>query len=193
MSRMSDRLRAEDWDVRRIEAAVARPFIHQFHYARGCSTTAVYTFGLFLRASPAWLAGVTWWLPPTRVAAESVNKEQWQKVLSLSRMAVFPMVPKNACSFMLARAVRHIRGDGRFVSLVTYADESQGHEGGVYRASGWTYVGRRGPYPRWVDPVTGRQVATQATTTRTKAQMLALGYVCSGKYHKHKFVRHLSP
>lgn len=107
-------------------------------------------------------------------------------------MAVHPEVPKNACTFMLGAAVRHIRADRRFVALVTYADESQGHEGGVYRAAGWEYVGRNGPYPRWVDPATGRQVATQSTKTRTRAQMLALGYVNSGSFHKHKYVRRLA-
>ena len=187
----AERLRAECWTVAPLEHAEAAPFIEQWHYARGCSNTCVYAFGLRHVALPS-LYGVTMWLPPTRVAAESVNRDQWQKVLSLSRMAVHPVVPKNACSFMLARAVRRIRAEARFVSLVTYADESQGHEGDVYRACGWKYVGKTGPYLRWVDPTTGRQVASQATTTRSVAEMEDLGYVRSGRFYKHKFVLHLN-
>lgn len=186
----SQRLRANEWVVRPIGFDLARPFIEQHHYARGASNTAVYLFGLF----HVWfdtLWGLTWWLPPTRVAAESVDRDRWTKVLALSRMAVAPGVVKNACTFMLARSVREIQADGRFVALVTYADESQGHTGGVYRAAGWEYVGRTGPYPRWVDPESGKQVATQATTTRSVAEMKALGYVRTGKFFKHKFVRRL--
>lgn len=188
-----DRLRADDWVVRPTTCDVARPFIETHHYARGASNTAVHVFGLFPLALPDLLAGVTWWLPPTRVAAESVDRERWQRVLALSRMVVHPRVAKNACTFMLARAVREIQRERKWAALVTYADESQGHEGRVYRAAGWDYVGRTGPYLRWVDPRTGRQVASQATTTRTVAEMAALGYVRDGRYYKHKFVKRLAP
>ena len=111
-------------------------------------------------------------------------------MLSLTRMVILPEVPPNAASFLLARSVDLIKKDGRFVSLVTYADESQGHKGGVYKASGWEYVGRTGPYPRWLAP-DGRQVAPKATKNRTKAEMIALGYEKVGSFYKHKFVKHL--
>jgi hypothetical protein len=83
-----------------------------------------------------------------------------------------------------------IRADGRFTSLVTYADEYMGHTGAIYRASNWDYVGRTGPYPRW-ETADGRQVATKATVNRTKAKMEALGHRRVGSYYKHKFVKHL--
>lgn len=175
--------------MRPIALAEAQRLVRTYHYAKGGSNTAVYTHGLFRKGDEAPY-GVVWWLPPTRIAAESVNKEDWRKVLSLTRMVVVPRVPKNACSFLLSRSVKAIRRDGRFVSLVTYADESQGHTGGVYRASNWQYVGRTGPYQKWQDAA-GRQVATLATKTRTKAQMVALGHVNVGSFYKHKFVLHL--
>lgn len=188
---MTAALIGKHWTVRPIEHAEALVFIEREHYAKGASLTSVYRFGLFHFLAPEHPFGVTLWLPPTKVAAQSVDRERWQRVLALSRMAAAPGVPKNACSFMLGHAVRAIRRDRRFVALVTYADESQGHDGHVYRAAGWTYVGRTGANPRWVDPSTGRQIASQATRTRTAAEMRALGYVRTGAFHKHKFVRHL--
>ncbi len=187
MTLYDDCIRADQWVVRRLDVGEARPFIEAHHYARGASRTAVYVFGMFHKLFPDVLAGVTWWLPPTRVAAESVDRERWRQVLALSRMAVLPAVAKNACSFLLARSVRVIRKDRRFVALVTYADESQGHTGHVYRAAGWCYRGRTSKNMRWIDPTTGRQIAAQATKTRTAAQMLALGYERAGASHKHKF------
>lgn len=150
----------------------------------------MYTHGLYRKADDI-LHGVAWWLPPTRVACESVDREQWKKVLSLTRMVLVPGTPKNACSFLLSRSIAHIREDKRFVALVTYADESQGHTGGVYRASGWEYVGRTGPYPRWLDNK-GKQVAPKATKNRTKAEMEALGHIKVGSFYKHKYVLRLS-
>lgn len=186
------RLRKHEWRVGPARFAAARALVEQHHYARGGSNTFVYLHGLY-RIGGDELQGLVWWLPPTRVACESVNKADWKKVLSLTRMVILPGVPKNAASFLLARSVRAIKNEGRFVSLVTYADESQGHDGGVYRAANWTYVGRTGPYPRWVDPATGRQVAPKATVNRTKAAMEALGYEKQGDFYKHKFVTHLRP
>lgn len=183
------KLRATDWFVADVPTKAGKQLVCEHHYARGGSNTAVYLHGLYRRSDGA-LCGVVWWLPPTRVASESVNREAWRQVLSLTRMVIVPGVPKNAASFLLARSVRMIREAGRFVSLVTYADESQGHTGGVYRAANWTYIGRTKPYPRWVD-AEGRQVAKKATANRTYAEMAALGYHRDGDHAKHKFVMHL--
>lgn len=109
----------------------------------------------------------------------------------LFRMAISPGAPKNACSFLLARSVRAIELDGRFVSLVTYADESREHTGLVYRASGWTYVGRTAAESKWLTS-DGRMVARKAGgRTRTQADMVALGHRKEGSFRKHKFVKHL--
>lgn len=184
----ADRLRKAEWTVSNAPLADGQKMVRDLHYARGGSNTCVYMHGLF-HVETGRLCGVAWWLPPTRVACESVNRDHWKKVLSLTRLVIVPDAPKNAATFLLARSVRLIWKDGRFVSLVTYADESQGHTGGIYRASNWDYVGRTGPYPRWLD-ATGKQVAPKATKNRTKSEMEALGHRKVGTFFKHKFVLH---
>jgi len=186
---VTNTLLKKEWYVADVPLKVAQEMVRDLHYARGGSNTAVYIHGLFQHGDEK-CQEVVWWLPPTRVACESVNREHWQKVLSLTRMVVLPGVPKNACSFLLSRSVRMIEKEGRFISLVTYADESQNHTGGVYRAANWHYIGRTGPYPRWVDE-SGRQVAPKATTNRTKQEMEMLGHIKVGSFYKHKFVLHL--
>lgn len=184
----ASRLHAADYFVADADLLAAQEMVRTHHYSRGGSNTAVYVHGLYHRASSA-LVGVAWWLPPTRVACESVNQQCWQKVLSLTRLVILPEVPANACSFLLARSVRLIWREDRFWSLVTYADEARNHIGSIYRAANWHYVGRTGPYPRW-ESADGRQVAPKATKNRTKAQMEALGLRLVGRYYKHKYVLH---
>ena len=183
-------LHAEDWEVRPTALPDAKALVQKHHYAKGGSNTAVYVHGLYLKYTDT-LFGVVWWLPPTRVACESVNKPEWKKVLGLSRMVMRPDTPKNACSFLLAKSIKAIRKERRFVSLVTYADDSQNHTGHVYKASNWAYVGKTGPYPRWLNK-DGMQVAVKATVTRTKQQMEDLGYEKVGSFYKHKYVLHLT-
>jgi len=186
----SGRLKKREWFVAACPLKDAQHLVKNFHYAKGGSNTAVYTHGLY-KIGTSDIFGVAWWLPPTRVACESVNKENWKKVLSLTRLVIVPEAPKNACSFLLSKSVEMIKRDKRFVSLVTYADEAQGHLGGVYRAANWEYIGRTGPYPRWINK-DGMQVAPKATTNRTKAQMQALGHEKVGSFYKHKFILHLA-
>ncbi len=174
-----------------IAHAVGSAFIKSHHYARGCSKTGVF-FGCFRGDA---LVGVCQYLPPTKVAAQSVS-ERWRQVLSLTRMAVLETEPQNSTSMLLSASIRWVRTlrlpDGSaWEWLVTYADESQGHTGAIYKATNWTYVGRTGPYERWVDQ-SGAQVATKSgPKTRTRAEMLALGYRSAGKFFKEKFTYRL--
>jgi len=186
---ITDKLRKSDWYVADAPLAEGQKMVREHHYAKGGSNTCVYMHGLYNRATGK-LQGVAWWLPPTRVACESVNKEEWRKVLSLTRFVLLPGTPKNAASFLLSRSVKMIRREGRFVSLVTYADDAMGHTGHIYKVSGWSFAGKTGPYPRWEDS-DGRQIAVKSTKNRRKDEMLALGYAKVGSFYKYKFVKHL--
>ena len=166
----------------------ARDLVIAYHYSKGTSNTRTDLHG-FRRNGV--LVAVAWWLPPTRVACESVSKTDWKKVVSLSRLVVRPDEPKNVCSMLIGASIRQIKKEGRWKHLVTYADHGEGHTGAIYRATNWEYIGTTGPYPKWVDPK-GRQTACKATNNRTKKQMEDLGMKMVGRFHKEKFVMHLS-
>jgi len=91
----------------------------------------------------------------------------------------------------MASSIKLIKQDGRFVSLVTYADVRMGHTGAIYKATNWNYVGEMKGSPAWIDPSMGKQVARKSTISRTNKEMLDLGYECIGVFGKHKFVMHL--
>lgn len=182
------RLRKEEWEVRPVEIAAARELVERYHYAKGASNTRTYLHGLFPRGA-FWeteCLGVAWWLPPTRSAAEATYPQNWKGVLALSRLVVAPGVPKNACSFLLARSVKLIPVD-KWPCLVTYADDWRGHTGRIYRACNWTYLGKTGAWDTYT--INGVMTSRKAGgRTRTKTEMLALGAQCEGKHAKHKFV-----
>jgi hypothetical protein len=180
-------LRVRDYHVKTCSLASATALISAHHYARGAANTAVFRHGLYRGDA---MVGAALWMPPTKVAAASVS-EDWQGVICLSRLVVIPGEPTNAASFLLGRSIRAIRRDGRYHTLLTYADESMGHTGVIYRATNWTYVGRTKGDPAYVDAV-GRQVARKcAGRSRTHTEMLELGYICRGRAPKHKFVLRL--
>lgn len=165
-----------------------RDIVRRYHYAKGGSNTATHRHGLFKKDTffDAQCQGIAWWLPPTKSAALATYPENWQGVLSLSRLVILPGVPKNACSFLLAASMKLIDRD-RWPCLVTYADDWRGHTGTIYRATNWTYCGKT--QPEAVYTLNGQMIARKAgPKTRTKGEMLELGCVLEGKFAKHKFV-----
>lgn len=188
----SNRLRKAEWEVRATAFSEGSAFVAEHHYAKGGSNTCVFMHGLY-KKNDRKLMGVAWWMPCLSVVGKSVNPREHKRVLSLSRLAVHPEVPKNGASFLMARSIKLIEADLRYVSLVTYADQYMEHTGGIYRATGWEYKGVSSVNARWENDE-GRQIATRTGNpgrTRTKAEMEALGHRLVGFYGKHKFVKHL--
>lgn len=179
-------LRKKDWEVASVEQAAARKLIEANHYAKGASNTFVALHGLYPRG---WMwyshcVGVAWWLPPTKVAAQSFAGERWRGVLGLSRLVIEPEVPKNACSFLLSKSVKML--PPQWHTLCTYADDWQGHDGAIYLAAGWEFCGTTKPGP--VYTLNGRAISRKAgPKTRNHEQMLALGCKFEGKFAKRRF------
>jgi hypothetical protein len=182
-----------------IPLGVAIPHISERHYAKGAAKTAAALHGL-LRAQDGVLVGVAHWLPPTPVAqrwtlqqvtartGRTFAEDDWKRVVALSRLAVTEGEPQNTASMLIGRSVRELRRSRRWVALLTYADTSQEHTGAIYRATNWIYCGLSKPKERWVDQ-NGKQISIKmGPRTRSREQMLALGYTCEGRFAKHAFV-----
>ncbi len=186
-------LRRRDYLVQSVDLRTCADMVAAYHYAKGGPNTAVFRHGLFRDGDPMTCLGVAWWLPPTKVAAHAIWPDNWRGVLTLCRLVVHPDVPQNGASFLMSASVRLIRQDPRWECLVTYADESQGHTGAIYKAAGWEQSGRTSQEARWVDP-DGRQVSRKAgPKSRTTDEMLSLGYRVAGRSCKRRFRLVLRP
>jgi len=167
--------------------AEAARFVARNHYARGMANTSVLSCGLF-RTSDGALVGACTFLPTLGNSARGLSATP-KRVLSLSRLCVAPGEGTNAATLLLGAALRLLGRDPRWTLVVTYADEGEGHTGTIYRASNWTYQGATRARVRWVDPATDRMVSTKrAGHTRTREEMIALGYEARGPFRKHRFV-----
>lgn len=121
------------------ESDEASSLVTRFHYSRRWPSnvqlvvTAHVSGGLFGTKGPA-VAAVVFSIPGTR----------WRyPVWELSRLVradglTLPL------SKLVARGVKRCREMGAHL-LVSFADATQGHHGGVYQACGWHYGGQREP------------------------------------------------
>lgn len=184
------RLKKEEWEVRRIPLMQARMLVEQYHYAKSATNTGVYAHGLFRKADGFFGAecfGVAWWLPPTKNAAIATYPEgEWRKVLSLTRLVIVPNVPKNACSFLLSQSVKLI-DRSKWHCLVTYADTWRGHEGTIYKAANWEYMGLTSPSPVFVNTKGKMMGRKRGAKNFTKSELMDMGFEEKGSHSKHKF------
>ena len=194
MNEYENRLRKTEWIVRPVQLSIARNIIEQYHYAASATNTGVYTHGLFKKGEDFFdnqCMGVAWWLPPTKNAAIATFDGEWRKVLSLTRLAVVPGVPKNACSFLLAGSIRLI-DKNKWHCLVTYADTWQEHSGTIYKANNWEYMGLTKPSPVFQSDTGKMMGRKRGGKNLTKDELLIMGFKEIGKYQKHKFRRILN-
>jgi hypothetical protein len=176
-----------DYVTRLVPHAEASAFIRLHHYAKGTANTSCYAFGLFQAER---MVGAALWMPPIKACARSVSPD-WRRVLALSRMALEPL-PTNAASHFLGAQMRFIRRDGRYVSLVTFADHAEGHVGTIYRATNWTYVGDTRPEQRFVCPVSMRLVSKKHGPKTLRIHEMEARYTKIAPSVKSKFVVHWS-
>lgn len=180
-----NRLIKSEWIVKPICIQTARSIIEKYHYAASATNTGVYTHGLF-KIGYGGCMGVAWWLPPTKNAAIATYDGEWRKVLSLTRLAIHPNVPKNACSFLLAHSIRLI-DKTKWHCLVTYADTWQNHSGTIYKANNWEYMGLTKASPVFQN-TDGRMMGRKrGGKNLTKQELIDLGFNEIGKFQKHKF------
>lgn len=136
--------------------------------------------------------GAALWMPPTAGAAKALAKRllndetKHKSVLTLSRLVVRPGEPQNAAGILLGHTTGRAAKDARWCLLVTYADEAQGHEGTIYRATGWSFDGFTEPQTAW--HIDGKQVSRLSTKSRTYEEMRAAGAVQS-KSRKRRFYK----
>jgi hypothetical protein len=160
---------------------VARELVEQHHYSKSASHRA---FAFCMKRGDTPVAAAMF-LPPLPPAAKKHAKTTPKKVTTLHRLVVNPGEPQNVAGMMIARSLRQLRREGRYDTVLTFADTSRGHEGTVYKATNAQYCGLTRPEPYWVDPRTGKRVSRKATRSRTVAEMRALGlerHVSPGKH-----------
>lgn len=158
------------------------------HYTKSTAKVSVYRHGMV--ENGALLRGGCLWMPPTKVAAESVCEDH-RKVICLSRLAISEVVPRNGASFLLGRSIRLIREDARYSHLLTYADTWRKHTGSIYLATGWKLIGETRPTEVWVNrrgEVAGRKRGPKNLSRKEMSQM---GYELLGKFPKLKFTKRI--
>lgn len=186
---MVNRLRKKDWIVRPMQIDRGIELCKEHHYSRGASKTSVITFGLFPQNAffDCEAMGTAIWMPPAPAVAKRYSVTL-DKILALSRLAIAPSVPANGASFTIGCSIRWIKKNLPHIRyLVTYADTMEGHDGGIYKATNWTYDGLTAASYRWIDTkgvLMSKMKGSGVNLTVLEMQKIA---TLKGRWPMHRF------
>lgn len=122
--------------VRRIPWHIAQGFVREHHYLHMAPIMCSPSFGVF--ASDALLASLVGVIVYGKPASASEDQDT---TLELRRMVILDVTERNAESRCIGYTVRWLRKHRPEITrLIAYADPSAGHEGTIYKASGWQFV-----------------------------------------------------
>lgn len=118
--------------ITKINVVTARPFVEKWHYSKslpGC----VYYFGLYRKEE---LIGVAaYGKPAMRYQAKCYGCD-----IELRRLCLIDETPKNAESRFISLTLKYLKKEG-VIAVLSLADPEHFHQGIIYKASNFEYLG----------------------------------------------------
>lgn len=140
----SDSLRGRIWIERRDVSAV-QPMIERWHYSRSTfGVTPEVCFMVYLDASPE---GAAIFGPPAGMGVAE-KYSGGKRLTELRRFVMSDAAPRNSESCALGKMFRVMRSLG-FGRILSYSDPHFGHEGTIYKATGFAYLGQTDRRRHW--------------------------------------------
>jgi hypothetical protein len=120
-----------------------RDFIEEHHYSHSINgIKSTYSFGLFdgkEMVGAAIFGGI---------AMANVWKKYGDKredVIELRRLVCIDDTPKNTESWFIARMLKWLVNNSEYKVVISYADDYYGHDGTIYKATNFKYLGTTSP------------------------------------------------
>lgn len=182
-------------EVRIINLKKARPFYKQHHYLGGVGNNAT-NIGVFMKNSSVLVACVSFALPCSEnVRASVFGEEHKVHVTELARLAISSDVTLQASAFVplclkALEAHRARRGLAPIYGVISYADSSQGHHGGLYQAMSWIYTGESRPSKPFYIDLDGKMIhPRQDGKNISRQQALNKGWEVVDASVKYRYVK----
>lgn len=140
---MSNKSVKDMYDVKLVERNDIKDFIETYHYSKSINgVISDYCFAL-IEKDTGRLCGAM-------IYGRMAMANQWRKygsspeeVQELRRLATLDETPTNTESFFIAKTLRWLRKNVKELkTVVSYADPYYNHEGVIYQASNFEYVGK---------------------------------------------------
>ncbi len=140
-----------DYQIKQIPFALAKEYIHKYHYSRGSHNGASPCFGLYDNDN---LIGCMMFATPCSeaVRASVFGKEYKNHVTELHRLHILDCTPKNTESWFISRCLKLLKQiKPQIWAVLSFSDMTEGHEGIIYKATNAYRLGATGKSKFYID------------------------------------------
>lgn len=132
-------MRVKDFVVKPVSLSVVRSMIETLHYSHSVNGLKVsQCFGLYF--NDTLIGGMVYGrLGMANAWKKYADREE--DVLELRRLVVIDDTPPNAESYFIGKTLRWFQQNTEVQTIVSYADNTHGHKGTIYRAANFEFRG----------------------------------------------------
>ena len=165
---MLENIKARDLNITPCKVSDIRDFIETYHYSKNINGVKIsYCFKVEHQGN--LVGGVLFGAMSTTAWKKFADDES--KVLELRRLVLLDCVGKNSESRTIGFCLRYIKRESKLVEvIVSYADPYYNHDGTIYRASNFEYLGMSGKDTGFYDKETNKTYHSRALRTKYKGE-----------------------
>lgn len=178
----------ENYTVSRIDMKVAKEYICKNHYTHGCHNAPNPCYGLFDGDA---LIGVLMFAQPCseNVRSSIWGKENKERVIELHRLHILDVTPKNTESWFISQCFKLLSSDKPQVKgIISFADSTEGHEGIIYKATNFYYIGKTGNATFYRDKEGRLRHPRQNSINISKEEALSRGWTIERRKAKNRYL-----
>jgi hypothetical protein len=130
------------YKVERLQTKIAKEYIHKNHYSHGSHNAPSPCYGLFDGYD---LIGVIMFATPCseNVRASVFGKDRKDEVIELHRLHVLDITPRMTEGWFIGKSIKLLKKDrSKTKAIISFADTTQGHEGVIYKATNFMFMGK---------------------------------------------------
>ena len=136
-------LKVRDFTVEPVPRSAIQAFVHRWHYSHDTNgVQQTQCFALF--DDNRMIGAMIYAIPSMPATAARYNRDNPERCWELRRLCCIDETPTNTESYFIGQTLRWLRQNTDIEVIVSYADLEQGHEGVIYKASNFIYLGNNG-------------------------------------------------
>ena len=136
-------IKVSDFTIEPVPRSAIQSFVEKWHYSH--STNGVqHTQCFALFDGMTMIGAMIYALPSMKATAAKYNPINPLRCWELRRLCCIDDTPTNTESYFIGKTLRWLRQNTKIEVIISYADLEQGHEGVIYKASNFYYLGQTG-------------------------------------------------
>lgn len=176
------------YKVERIDSKVAKRYIREWHYSRGCHNGPSPCYAL---VDGDEIIGVLMFATPcSENVRSSVFGERYKSnVTELHRLHIKDITPRNTESWFISRCLKRLKQDKpQIYAVLSFSDMTEGHEGTIYKATNAYRLGSTGRGTFYLDHNGRLRHPRQNGCNITTQEAKAMGWSISKRDTKNRYL-----